>query len=110
MPCLLQPITDSPDFEAPVGATVTLVTVNHVGSVMIAKAEFGEEQLVEEGTAVSSVELVVREGRTTLKLVFVFTAGFQGRGELREDCGDESQFLRDVVGSEPFQTLRIFGV
>jgi hypothetical protein len=110
MPCQLQPVPDSPDFEAPTGATVTFVAIDHIGSVMVAKAEYGGDQLVPDGTAVSSFDVPIKSGRATLKLVFVFTAGFGGRGELREDGGDASQFLRDLAGDEPFQMLRITGM
>ena len=109
MSCQLVPVPDSPDFEARTGAPVTLVAADHIGSVMIAKAEYAGEQLVEAGTAVSTCDLIVKEGRNTLKLVFVFTAGVAGRGELREDGGDTSQFLRDVAGDEPLQIIRITG-
>jgi hypothetical protein len=39
----------------------------------------------------------------------VFSASTSGRGELREDGGQDSQFLRDLAGDEPFQMLRITG-
>jgi hypothetical protein len=110
MPCMLVPQQDSPDFQGPIGAVVTLLATDHIGSVMVAKAEYGGDQLIPAGTAASTFELVVQPGRNTLKLVFVFTAGFAGRGELREDGGDTSQFLRDVAGDEPLQLVRIAGV
>ena len=40
MPCKLKPIQDSPDFEGPIGASVTIVTKDHIGEVLILKAEF----------------------------------------------------------------------
>jgi hypothetical protein len=110
MACILKPVVDSPDFEAPTDQTAVLVTKDHIGSVLIAKAEYAGAQLVPQGQAVAKIELTVAAGRNTLKLVFVFTAGTAGRGELREDCGDgDSHFLRDLDGSEPFQMMRIIG-
>lgn len=109
MACKLAPVPDSPDFEGRAGETVTLVTADHIGIVMIAKAEYAGVQLIEPRTAVSRLEFVIQPGRNMLKVVFVFTAGFAGRGELREDAGDSSQFLREASGDEPLQILRIVG-
>lgn len=108
--CKLREVVDSPDFEAPAGETVRLFTHEHVGAVLISKAEYGGKQLVPAGQAVSEIELEVLPDRHTLKMVFVFSASISGRGELREDCGDDnSQFLRALVGDEPLQLLRIVG-
>ena len=107
--CKLREVVDSPNLEAPAGETVTLFTHDHVGVVLISKAEYGGTQLVPAGQAVSQVELDVLPGRNTLKMVFVFSASITGRGELRENCGETSQFLRALAGDEPFQLLRIIG-
>jgi hypothetical protein len=108
--CKLRRVVDSPDFDAPKDATVTLFTHDHVGMVLIAKAEYGGKQLVPAGQAVSTLTFTVRPDRNTLKLVFVFSASITGQGELREDCGGgESQFLRALAGDEPLQLLRIIG-
>lgn len=108
--CKLRRIPDSPDFTAATGASLTLFTHDHVGSVLISKAEYGGRQLVPAGTAVSKITFTVLQARNTLKLVFVFSASITGQGELREDCGaGESQFLRALHGDEPFQLVRIIG-
>lgn len=108
--CSLKRIPDSPDFEAATDTTVTLFTHDHIGKVLIAKAEYGGKQLVSDGTATSKVTFPVLRDRNTLKLVFVFSASITGQGELREDCGgSESQFLRAVNGDEPLQLVRIIG-
>jgi hypothetical protein len=111
LPCRLRSIDDSPDFEAVTGETVNVFTHDQVGVVLIAKAEYGGLQLVPPGQAVSTIEFKVLPNRHTLKLVFVFSASTMGRGELREQCGDDgdSQFLRAIVGTEPFQFMAIFG-
>ena len=109
MACKLVPIPNSPNFEGPAGQKVTLVTADHIGGVMMAKAEYAGEQLIPDGTAVSVLDLTIRPQRNTLKIVFVFTAVLAGRGELREDAGDTSQFLRALAGDEPLQLLRIIG-
>ena len=110
MACKLAGIVDSPDFEATQGDQVKLVINDHIGTVLIAKAEYAGNQLVPAGQAVSTIQFTVGAGRNTLKLVFVFSAGTIGRAELREDCGGgDSQFLRDVSGDEPFQFIRIIG-
>lgn len=110
LPCKLREVVDSPNFDAPAGETVTLFTHEHVGAVLISKAEYGGHQLVPAGQAVSEIEFEVLPDRHTLKMVFVFSASISGRGELRENCGpDSSQFLRALVGDEPLQLLRIVG-
>lgn len=108
--CRLQEIPSTPDFEAPIGAAIELVTKHHIGTVLISKAEYGGKQLVPPEQAVASISFEVLAGRKTLKAVFVFDASISGRGELREDCGNgDSHFLRALAGDEPFQILRIIG-
>ena len=109
MACILKPIPDSSDFEGPTGKTVTLVTADHIGSVMFAKAEYAGESFVPDGQAVSEISFPIVAGRKTVKMVFVFTASTAGIGELREDASPDSQFLRSLMGSEPFQAMRITG-
>jgi hypothetical protein len=108
--CRLREIPQTPDFEGPSGSTVKLVTAGHVGDVLFIKAEYGGRKLVPDGTAVSEISFELLPDRHTLKLVFVFEAGDPGRGELREDCGnDDSHFLRALRGDEQFQIVRLFG-
>jgi len=109
MACKLVPVPNSSDFEGPAGQQVTLVTNDHIGMVLMAKAEYAGNQLVAVGQAVNRIQLTVVPGPKTLKLVFVFSASTNGRGELREEAGQDSQFLRDVAGDEPFQLIRIIG-
>jgi hypothetical protein len=108
--CRLREIPQTLDFEGPSGATVKLVTKGQVGDVLIAKAEYGGKALVPAAVAVSEISFDLLPDRNTLKLVFVFEASVAGRGELREDCGnDDSHFLRALRGDEPFQIVRLFG-
>jgi hypothetical protein len=107
--CHLREVRDSPNFDAPTGATVKLFTHEHVGAVLIAKAEYGGIQLVPAGQAVSEITFSVLPDRNTLKMVFVFSASITGRGELRENCGRDSHFLRALAGDEPLQLLPIVG-
>src|SRR5262245_52135310 len=110
MACKLMPIAGSSDFESATGEKITLFVSDHIGNVLIAKAEYGGKQLVPAGQATSKIELDVASGRATLKLVFVFTASVTGRGELREDCSDgDSHFVRDLAGDEPLQLIKIVG-
>ena len=110
MPCKLKPIPNSTDFDGPKGVSIRLVTKNHIGDVLINRAEYGGRQLVPEGQPVSKLDLPILPDKNTLKLVFVFSASTTGRGELREVDGGDSQFLRDIMGSEPFQMMGIIGV
>jgi hypothetical protein len=109
MPCRLKTNPDSSLIEGPTGQEVTLVTKDHIGTILIAKAEYRGNSLVPAGQAVSRLTFTVAPDRNTLKIVFVFTASTGGRGELREEAGPDSQFLRDLAGDEPFQVLRIMG-
>ncbi len=109
MPCTLKSIPNSRDLEGRTDQPVTLVTKNHIGTVMIAKAEYAGASLVPPQQAVSSITFTVKPDGNTLKLVFVFTASTTGRGELREEAGPDSQFLRNLAGDEPFQALKIIG-
>jgi len=105
----LKPIQGTNDFSATKGAKVKLVTRNHVGDVLINKLEYGGKQHIPDGTAVSEVTIAVLPDRNTIKFVFVYEASTSGRGELRESGGADSQFLRQLIGSEPFQMMRIIG-
>jgi hypothetical protein len=108
--CKLRRVMDTPDFEAATGDTLTLFTHDHVGMVLIVKAEYAGQQLVPAGQAVSKITVKVLANRNTLKLVFVFSASLMGQGEFREDCGGgSSQFLRALSGDEPLQLMRIIG-
>lgn len=109
MPCKLKPIQDSPDFEGPIGASVTIVTKEHIGAVLMAKAEYAGQQLVPPNQAVAEVSFTVKKDKNSLKLVCVFTASINGVGELRESAPPDSQLLRPLVGDEPFQLIRIIG-
>ena len=105
----LKPIQGTNDFSAAKGAKVKLVTKKHVGDVLINKLEYGGKQHIPEGKAVSEVTIDVLPNRNTMKFVFVYEASTSGRGELREGAGANSQFLRALIGSEPFQMMRIIG-
>jgi hypothetical protein len=109
MPCLLKSIPDTSDFEGPANQQISIVTKDHIGAVLIAKAEYAGAQLVPPGQAVSEVSIDIAPGAKTLKLVCVFTASTSGVGELREDAPPDSQFLISLNGDEPFQAFRIVG-
>ena len=109
MPCKLKPIPDSPDFEGPVGAEVRIVTKNHIGEVLILKADYAGQQLVPPNQAITEVSFKVKKDRNSLKLVCVFSASINGVGELRESAKADSQLLRPLTGDEPFQLIRIIG-
>jgi hypothetical protein len=109
MACKLSPVQDSSDFQGQAGDKVTIATKDHIGVVLMAKAEYDGKQLIQDRQAVSEIQLTIASGAKSLKIVFVFSASIAGRGELREDASPDSQFLRDVAGDEPFQLVRIVG-
>lgn len=109
MACSLKPIPNSPDFEAATGANVTLTMNDHIGTVLIAKAEYAGKQLIPAGQALATITFGVVGGSNRLAMVFVFSAGTGGVSELREDCGGSFQHLRDITGDEPFQSITIVG-
>ncbi len=108
MPCQLRQKTGSTDFEANTGAEVTLIAEDHIGSVMIAKARYGSQELVQAGTAMSSVKFKVESGNKTFVAAYVFAP--QGAlGELMEDGGDVKKHLRYIAGNEPRHSFDIEG-
>ncbi len=108
MGCQLRKKAGSTDFEADTGADVTLLAEDHLGSVMIAKAKYGDADLIPSGTAASRVKFKVENGNRTLVLVYVFAP--QGAlGELMEDWGGAKNHLRDIAGDEPRQSFDIEG-
>ena len=109
MACSLKPIVATTDFEAATGANITLTMNDHIGVVLIAKAEYAGTQIVPAGQALATITFRVVAGSNRLSLVFVFSAGIAGVSELREDCGGSFQHLRDITGDEPFQSITIVG-
>jgi hypothetical protein len=109
MACSLKPVVDSPNFTAATDANITLAMNDHIGLVLIAKAEYAGTQLVPAAQAVATITFKVVAGSNRLALVFVFSAGTAGVSELREDCGGSFQHLRDINGDEPFQSITIIG-
>jgi hypothetical protein len=111
MACKLQAIGNTPNFQAPENVNVTLGMNDHIGVVLISKAEYAGKQLVPDNQAVASITFDVAAGSNRLAIVFVFSAGTSGVSELREGCdGGSFQHLRDIVGDEPFQSITIVGV
>jgi hypothetical protein len=111
MPCLLTPIEDSPDFNGPATKKVTLVTKDgKVGTVLFKKAEYNGKQLVPDGQTTATISFDVAAGANDLSMVFVFSRGKDGDGELREIAPPDSQHLRDLHGDQPFQLITIHGV
>jgi len=108
MPCRLTPVSAT-SFEGPANQPITIVTKDHIGVVMIAKAEYAGSQLVPDGTAVSELTFKIVPDAKTLKMVFVFTASMSGVGELRESAPPDSQFLIDLKGDDPFKAIKIIG-
>jgi len=108
MACNLLPVP--PEFTAPSGQQINLFVRDHIGTVLIAAAEYAGQSLVPPGQAVTALKVQIVAGRGTLKIVFAFTASTAGRGELRENCGDgDSHFVRELAGHEPLQILKITG-
>jgi CO/xanthine dehydrogenase Mo-binding subunit len=77
---------------------VTIVTKNHIGEVLILKAEYAGQQLVPPNQAITEVSFTVKKDRNSLKLVCVFSASINGVGELRESAPPDSQLLRPLSG------------
>jgi hypothetical protein len=109
MACKLKGVPGSTDFAGPTGADVTLVTKDVVGEVLILKAKYGDDDLVPDGQAVRQVKFKIKAGVNTMEMVFTFSQGTAGKGELREDCPPDSQLLRVLRGSQPFQAFDIHG-
>jgi hypothetical protein len=109
MACKLKSVPGTTDFAGPTGAEVTLSTKDVVGEVLILKAKYGDDNLVPDGQAVRHITFTIKAGVNTMEMVFTFSQGNAGRGELREDGPPDSQLLRLLRGSQPFQAFDIHG-
>ena len=108
--CLLRLSPGSPNADAPTGKKVTLLAQDVAGAVLFSRAEYGGKALVAPGKPVSKIEFEVAAGSKTLRMVFVFSGGSAGRGELREDCGaGSSQLIRPIAGDDPSQLMKVVG-
>ena len=112
MACVLRPKPEAPHvFQAPTGATVTLIIKESVGSIVFLRARYGDRDLVADGQSAASIQFNVIAGRNVLMMVFGFSETPGGRGELHEDCGDGSSTrLRNLSAADPAQNLTIEGV
>ena len=100
------------DVSATTGAKVALATRAPAGQgVAFVAAVYDGKPLIAANTSAARIEFDVKDGRKILQMVFSFTAGTAGRGELVEDCGaGASQTLRPLPGHDPNQFLEVIGV
>jgi hypothetical protein len=101
MPCKLTKVLLDPicDLKGTAGDSVTLKVVGTVGSVQFEAAEYGGTALA--GLPSDSISFTLHTGQIPLDVVYTFSQGSAGRGELHEDC--ENQTLLDdwVRGDNP---------
>lgn len=107
--CKLKSIPGSSDFEGPANKSITLVTKDVTGTVMIEEVTYGGVLLVPRGQAVSQLTFDIAPGAEDLEMVCVFTDNRNGAGQLREDAPPDSQFLIDLSIDEPFKAFTIVG-
>jgi hypothetical protein len=100
------------DVSGPTGGKVALAAKAPAGQdVVFVAALYDGKPLIAANKSAPRIEFDVKNGRKILQMIFSFTAGTAGRGELVEDCGaGASQTLRPLAGHEPNQFLEVIGV
>lgn len=98
----------------PEGSTVTLFSRGEIGRVRIARAEYNGEVLnvfekTINGEPVTAIEVTGAGSRKNFLIIYGFSSGDSGRGELRVHCGgDRSQVIDDLVlADEPLRIYRL---
>jgi len=93
---LLDPVCD---FKGTAGQSVTLKVIGKTGSAQFEAAEYGGTALA--GLPSDSITFTLHSGKIPLDVVYTFSQGAGGRGELHEDC-DKQTLLDDWVrGDNP---------
>lgn len=98
----------------PKGATITLFSRGTVGQVRIARAHYNGEVLhvfekIVNGEPMTAIELTGAGSRKELLIIYGFSSGESGCGELRVHCGgDSSEVIDDFVDvDDPARIYRI---
>lgn len=116
MPCRMTraPIGAWSNWIVPEGSTVTLFSRGTVGDVRLARVHYNGEVLpifekTINGEPVRAVEVIGAGSRKNLLIIYGFSSGDSGRGELRVLCGgDRSQVVDDlVVADDPLRIYRL---
>jgi len=93
---LLDPVCD---FKATAGDSVTLKVVGTTGNVQFEAAEYGGTALA--GLPAASITFTLHSGQIPLDVVYIFSQGQAGRGELHEDCPGQTLLDDWVRGDSP---------
>ena len=102
------------NWVVPEGTTVTLFSRGTIGRVRIARAEYDGEVLhvfekTINGEPVTAIEVTGAASPGNFLIIYGFSSGDSGRGELRVHCGgDRSQVIDDhVLAEDPLRIYRI---
>jgi hypothetical protein len=111
--CNLTPVPgDIPcHFRGTAGNRSTLVLNGTNGTILFGETTYAGHQLVAPGDTATQLIIDIEAGTKALSILYLFSLGAAGRGELQEDCGDgTTRVLRtDLRGDQPFVSYDICG-
>ena len=89
----------------------TLVLRGTNGTILFGETTYAGHQIVAAGSTAPQIVIDIEAGTKALSILYLFSLGAAGRGELLEDCGDGStRVLRtDLRGDQPFVSYDICG-
>lgn len=106
MGCNLKPTPEDPlcEIKGPAGA-VKLKAVGTFGSIVFTAADYNGQELIT--SPVDTITVPIVEGKKKLHLVFGFSAGAAGRGNLVEVCEANNVLDDSIRGDNQSKTYRI---
>jgi len=106
MPCQLTPVSEVLcDFKGKANQQVTLTLKGTVGTVQFEKAEYGGAAI--PNLPATDLTFALKAGKVPLDVVYVFSNGSSGRGELHEKCENNTLLDDWVRGDNPVERYNI---
>jgi len=106
MSCKLTPVSQvTCDFKGNAGDQVTLTLKGTVGTVQFDKAEYGGVAIA--GLPAPTLSFTLKSGNLPLDVAYVFSQGSAGRGELHEQCENNTLLDDWVRGDNPIERYHI---
>src|SRR5580704_13237863 len=101
MACVLSKLLLDPvcNFKGTAGASVTLKVIGTTGNVQFEAAKYGGTPLA--GLPADSITFTLHSGQIPLDVVYTFSQGTAGRGELHEKCENNTLLDSWVRGDNP---------
>ena len=98
-------------FKGAVGKQSKLILKGTNGTILFGETTYAGHQIVPAGGSAAQIEISIEAGTKALSILYLFSVGTKGRGELLEDCGDgTTRVLRtDLRGDQPVVTYKVCG-